>query len=274
MSPRNVTVPAPRARSTADRIAHQLGREMAERRRSKAWTLERVAARAGVTISTVHGLEAGLQGSLLTYVRVAHALGMDPAFSLSAERNARPARDSDPVHAAMGEVQAAHFRLHGREVLLDEPYQHFQFAGRADVLVLDRTRRALLHIENRTGFPDIQAFVGSYNAKRAYLAGDIAGRLAVRGGFSSIAHVVVAIWSAEVLHTIRLRLATFSAVCPDPVTAFEAWWNGATPPNGVSSALVLFDPLPGQRSTRRRWVGLDAVRRVDARYRSYAEALA
>ena len=148
-----------------------------------------------------------------------------------------------------------------------------QFAGRADVLALDRTRRALLHIENRTRFDDIQAFVGSYNAKRAYLAPDLAERLAIPGGFRTVTHVVAALWSSEVLHAVRLRRVSFAAVCPDSPDAFATWWDDARPAPGTSSVFILFDPIPGLRSSRRRWVGLDQLDRADPRYRGYAHAV-
>jgi hypothetical protein len=208
------------------------------------------------------------------YARLAVALGLSPVFSMATtRRTATRPREADPVHAAMGEAEAAHFREHVREILLDEPYQHYQFAGRADLLAIDRERRALLHIENRTRFPHLQAFAGSYNAKRAYLADNVARRLGIGGGFRSVTHVVAALWSSEVLHVVRLRQATFGAVCPDAPDAFAAWWDGTEPPQGESSTFIRFDPLPGQRLNRRRWVGLDAVARVEPRYRGYADAL-
>src|SRR6185369_4069075 len=119
----------------------------------------------------------------------------------------------------------------------------------------------------RTRFPDLQAFAGSYNAKRAYLAADVAKRLGVERGFRSVTHVVAALWSSEVIHVVRLRAASFSAVCPHPREAFAAWWDGGPVPNGESSTFILFDPTTGQRRDRRRWVGLDAVPRVEPRYR-------
>lgn len=204
---------------------------------------------------------------------VAVALGLNPDFSLDARRPSGTQRALDPIHAAMGEAEAAHLRALGWEVLLDEPYQHFQFAGRADVLAVDRDRRALLHIENRTRFPDIQAFAGAFNAKRAYLAPDLARRLALEGGFRSVTHVVAALWSAEVIHVVRLRAASFAAICPDPPVAFGSWWEGDATALSTSTTFVLFDPLQGARRSRRRWVGLDAVARVDPRYRGYAQAL-
>lgn len=247
--------------------------QLRDARSRRGWTLRDLGGRAGLTESGVRRLEVGAHGSITSYVRVAVALGLTPTFSISERPAAASKRAADPVHAAMGEAESARLRERGREVLIDEPYQHFQFAGRADVLAIDRARGALLHIENRTRFPDLQAFAGAWNAKRAYLADDLARRLGMAGGFRSVTHVVAALWSSEVLHVVRLRSATFSALCPDPVDAFGAWWEGSATAAGVSTAFVLFDPLPGRRNTRRRWVGLDAVGKVDPRYRGYADAV-
>src|SRR3972149_745963 len=35
------------------------------------------------------------------------------------------------------------------------PYQHYQCAGRAGLLAWERERRSLLHVENRTRFPNL-----------------------------------------------------------------------------------------------------------------------
>ncbi|MBA2255354.1 MAG: hypothetical protein H0W07_09595 [Chloroflexi bacterium] len=75
----------------------------------------------------------------------------------------------------MGELEARHLREAGFAIAVDEPYQHYQFAGRADLLAWDVEQRALLHCENRTLFPDMQGTAGAWNAKRAYLARVIAG---------------------------------------------------------------------------------------------------
>jgi transcriptional regulator with XRE-family HTH domain len=273
--PASAKAVADRARAMADRAAFQLGQEIHAERVRRRWRLADLSARSGLAIPTLHGLEAGNHGSLLAYARVGLALGLPPRFGLAPDRVPPPPRDADPVHAAMGEAIAAHLRDRGLETLVDEPYQHFQFAGRADLLAIDRSRRALLHVESRTRFPDIGGFVGSYNAKRAYLAADVARRLGPDDGFRSVTHVVAALWSSEVLHVLRLREATFRSVCPDPLDAFDAWWSGAPPAvTGTTSALVVLDPLPGLRRTRRRWVGLDRVPAVEPRYRGYAEALA
>ncbi len=269
MCPRRIVQPAPpRVRAAVARAAVALGREVRDERLRRGWRLIDLAQRADVSMSTAHGVEAGAISSLDGYVRLALALGLTPRFTLLPERTSRTLRDADPVHAAMGEVEAAHLRGLGYEVRLDEPYQHYQFAGRADLVAIHREQRTLLHLENRTGFPDVQSFVGAYNGKRAYLGPDLAGRLGITGGFRSETHVVVALWSAEALHTMRLREQTFRAICPDPPDSFAAWWAGSPPADGpLTSSLVIIDPLPGQRSTRRRWVGLDQLRSAGPRYR-------
>jgi transcriptional regulator with XRE-family HTH domain len=267
------------ADSLADRLALDLAADLRDARARRGWTLREVARHARLTDASVQRLEAGARGSIGSYARLAVALGLVPSFTLASRvapgaRWAVPsAQGVDAVHAAMGEAQAAHLRERGWEVLLDEPYQHYQFAGRADIIALDRARRAMLHIENRTRFPDIQAFAGSYNAKRAYLGPDLAARLGIRGGFGSVAHVVAALWSSEVLHVVRLRQESFAALCPQAADAFAAWWDGTVPVPGASSSFVLFDPIPGRRRSRRRWVGLDDVRQVEPRYRGYADAV-
>jgi hypothetical protein len=171
----------------------------------------------------------------------------------------------------MGEWFARLLSNPGYALAIDEPYQHFQFAGRADVLGWQIDPPALLHIENRTRFPNIQEAAGSYNAKRSYLPASVAQRLALRGGFDSVTHVMAVLWSAEAQHEIRVRTATFAAICPDPLEPLEAWLRGTPPASGVFSILALVDPLAIGR--HRRFVSLDDTVRARPRYRGYAEAV-
>jgi hypothetical protein len=87
----------------------------------------------------------------------------------------------------------------------------------------------------------------------------------------SVTHVMAALWSAEALHAIRLRTETFRARCPDPAHAFVAWWDSSRPAAGVTSTLIVFDPAPDV-GRRRRFEALEAIRRVDPRYRDDADA--
>lgn len=275
MSPRRLAQqPSPRVAATLNSIAVTFGRDVHAERTRRRWRLGDLAGRAAMSRSEVHRIETGQPVSLEACVRVGLALGLEPELALRERRpSASVLRDADPVHSAMAEIEATHLRSLGHQVRMDEPYQHYQFAGRADLIAFNVDQRALLHIENRTRFPDVQAFAGSWNAKRAYLAAELAGRLGLRGGWQSVTHVVVALWSAEVLHTLRLRTATFQALCPDAPDGFDAWWQGTQLGQVVHSSLVVFDPLPGQRRSRRRWVGLNSAAVVDPRYRGYADAL-
>jgi hypothetical protein len=109
---------------------------------------------------------------------------------------------------------------------------------------------------------------GSWNAKRAYLADSLSARLAVR--FVSVTHVMVAAWTGEVLHAIRMHPETFRALAPDSADAFTAWWEGRPPLSGSSSTMILVDPKAQGRT--RRWIDLDAaIRGARPRYGGYRD---
>jgi transcriptional regulator with XRE-family HTH domain len=274
MSPRRVAQAArPAVAAVVERTSVLIGAAIYDGRTRRHWTLRRLAHDAGLSVAVVQGIESGRRASMESYVRLAHALVLSLEVELTDPRRRRgpSARDEDPVHAAMGELEAAHLRALGFQVAIDEPYQHYQFAGRADVVAWSASDRALLHIENRTRFPNLQEAAGSYNAKRAYLGAVLAERLGIRGGFGSETHVLVGLWSAELLHTLRLRRATFQSVCPDAIDSFEAWWNRHPPLVGRTSTFVLLDPFAAGRM--RPYVDLEtAVGGVRPRLRDYAEA--
>ncbi len=266
------------ARSTPDRVAVRLaahvGITIGEARRRRRWTLRELAARAGASASNLHAIEHGRAASLETYAALALALDLEPRLELVDPRMRAPAiRAEDHVHAAMGEAIARQLARHSFPVAIDEPYQHFQFAGRADVLAWNLDHRALIHVENRTRFPNLQEAIGSYNAKRRYLEPILAERLGLRGGFTSVTHVVAALWSSEVLHTVRLRAETFRAVCPDDPSGLEAWWSGSPQGRGRTSTFVLFDPLT-DAYRQRPFTSLEAALSPSTRprYRGYADA--
>lgn len=251
-------------------LAGHLGRVVLDERHRRRLTLRDLGTMAGVSPSHVRWLEAGHAASFESYIRVGAALGLRAEFDLIDPRRRGTGRVEDPVHATMGEWIAARLARPGVGISFDEPFQHYQFAGRADVLAWSVDERAMLHIENRTRFPNLQDAFGSYNAKRRYLPRILAERLGIRGGFASVSHVMAGLWSSEVLHAVRRHRSSFAAVCPDGLQAFEAWLAGGGMPAGVTSSFVLLDPMESGR--RRSYVGsgdLDAVR---SRYRGYADA--
>jgi transcriptional regulator with XRE-family HTH domain len=262
------------AAARAQQLYGVIGALIRGERIRRGWGLRDLSGRAQLSVAMVQAIESGAAGSVDAYVRLATALGLRLDLGLS-DPTARPGERSrrmvDPVHSAMGEFEAAHLRPFGFQLGMDEPYQHFQFAGRADIAAWDVSRRALLHLENRTRTPDFQDAAGSHNAKRAYLAEAIGARGGV-AHWASETHVVVALWSAEMLHAIRLRPESFRSICPDAADGFAAWWRGEPPTNGRTSTLIVLDPAA--TSGQRGFIDLEAALTARPRYAGYADAVA
>ena len=277
MSPARFATSAPTSvQAAVDRIAVELGRSIRDARLAKGWTTQRLAAEAGVSRSLVYQGERGDPISPEAAVRLTSALGLRLEWALTdpRRREPRPQRGSDPVHSAMGECELRWLRAAPApyQTALDDPYQHYQFAGRADVVAWDVERRALLHLENRTRFPDFQEMAGSYNAKRTYYGAELAKRLGLPG-WTSETHLIVALWSAEVLHSLRLRPDSFRTLCPDTAKRFAPWLTGEPPIEGVSSSLLALDPDPA--ATEPWFVDLETALQPSTRprYRGYANAV-
>jgi transcriptional regulator with XRE-family HTH domain len=255
------------------RLTMGVGGVLRDERLRRRWTLRTLAQKAGSSVAAVHSVESGRPASLRTYVAIADALGLRLEFVVedARRRHAPTIRDADFVHAAMGELEAARLSPFGFGIGIDEPYQHYQFAGRADVIAWDPDARALLHVENRTRFPDIQEVAGAWNAKRTYLPAALAERFGLRRDWASVTHVMAGLWSAEVLHVLRLRTSTLRALCPNSAEAFAGWWSGRPPTAGTTSSLVLLDPCAIGR--QRLFVGLDTALSVKPRHRGYADAV-
>lgn len=140
------------------RFAVELGLKVRDARIARRWSAERLATEAHVSRSLVYQIERGEVASLEAALRLVAALGLRLEWDLVDPRRRRdPSRDrSDLVHAAMGELEVGLLRRQGRQVAIDDPYPHYHFAGRVDVASWDLDSRALMHIENRTRFPDLQ----------------------------------------------------------------------------------------------------------------------
>jgi len=261
--------PSPRAAAFASQLALDFGRAVAEERRRRGWTMRVLAESARISAQTIVGIEAGRPASMDVVGRLAVALGIRIEVESGPARR-RSREPSDVVHSAMGEYEARLLALHGFKLAIDHPYQHFQFAGRADVLAWRRDPPALLHIENRTRLPDLQQVAGSFNAKCTYLAAVLAREIGVRR-FESQTHVIAGLWSSEVIHVVRLRPATIRTLCPDPDDRLRAWLLGEPPRGGTSRSFVLLDPIASRR--QQPFASLAAVLDgVRPRMRGYGDA--
>ena len=218
--------------------------------------------------SSTSSSEAGRRHWRRTRVSAA-ALGLRLELTFEDPRaKSRVPRSQDPVHAAVVELLAARYAGQSRIVAVDEPFQHYQFAGRADLAVVDPAGPDLLHHEVKTAIPNVGELAGAWNVKRQYLARVLAERHASRGGFRSITHVLTIAWTAECLRVVRLREATIRALGPDTTEAFAAWWEGGRPrAPGTTSTVILLDPVDRPRASA--WVGLEDARTIRPRHAGY-----
>jgi transcriptional regulator with XRE-family HTH domain len=150
-------------------MASTIGRQIRDERIRRRWSIRTLASRAGISVGHLCQIESGKTASLESYAGVATALDLRPELDALDPRrhDGRGRTGVDFVHAAMGELEARRLTGFGFKVAIDEPYQHYQFAGRADVVAWDLAKRAPLHIENRTDFPNVQESLGSYASKKA-----------------------------------------------------------------------------------------------------------
>jgi transcriptional regulator with XRE-family HTH domain len=264
---------APAVTARLATVASGLEAQVREARLRRRWTTERLAAKAGVSRTLVYLVERGERSTIETYARLGAALGLRLEASLDDPRSrVRPPRAEDPVHAAIVDLLAARYAAQGRLVTADEPFQHYQFAGRADLAVIDPAGPHLLHHEVKTAIPNVGELAGAWNVKRQYLARALAERHAMRDGFRSVTHVLTVAWTAECLRVLRLREASIRSLGPDDAAAFSAWWQGDVPVAPRATATVVFlDPIERPRAAA--WVGLDALGDARPRHDGYAALL-
>ena len=130
MSPPRLALPAaPRILARTARLRAEFGLQVRDQRLRRRWRLADLAERAGVSSSEAHRVESGAAASLEACVRIAVALGMEFEFGLRDPHLTRPQRQADPLHAALGEIEARQLAPHGCIVRVDEPYQHYQSQG-------------------------------------------------------------------------------------------------------------------------------------------------
>lgn len=268
--PHRPSTPAPERRVTQVHV--EIGATIKDARRRRRWGIRTLAGKAALSYGIVQRIETGGPASLTAYARLAQALGLELQVAMVDQRRATTLRqDADLLHATLGELETQLLVPYGRPVGIDEPWQHYHFAGRADLVTWDLERQALLHIENKTRLPDVQDAIGRFKSTQAYLGRALWERLGMPGRPRAETHVMVALWSTEVLRVVRRQPSVFRSTFPDAPDALEAWLRGDPPAHGTTSAFVVLDPFANGR--QRRMIGLDAVLgKARPRMAGYAEA--
>ncbi len=108
------------------------GLQVRDLRLERRWTIRELAHRAGISPGMVYRVESGAPASTHTAEVLAAALSRRVELRLvdpRARRDMRSQHSIDPVHSVMGESEAGHLRRMSFSVGVDEPYQHYQFAG-------------------------------------------------------------------------------------------------------------------------------------------------
>ena len=131
VSPKRIQPPTERTTRAVDALTAVLADRPRDARRRRHWSIATLAERARLSRPMVVAMEHAQRASLDTWVALAQALGLELEMELvdPRRRGASTACREDPVHAAMGELEGAHLQRLGFSVAIDEPYQHFQFAG-------------------------------------------------------------------------------------------------------------------------------------------------
>lgn len=268
--PHRPSTPGPERRVTQAHV--EMGATIKEARRRRRWGIRALAVKAVLSYGIVQRVESGGPASLTAYARLAQVLNLELQVAIVDPRRATTLRqDSDLLHALLGELEAKLLVPHGRPVGIDEPWQHYHFAGRADLVTWDVKRQALLHIENKTQLPDLQDAIGRFKSTQAYLGRALWQRLGLPGRPRSEAHIMVALWSAEVLRVIRRQPSVFRSTFPDTPEVFQMWLRGDPPTHGTTTAFVVLDPFATGR--QRGMIGLGAaLAGARPRMAGYAEA--
>lgn len=136
-----------------------------------------VAARAGVSQSTVSSIECGLSGPvpLDKLERVAGVLQADFAVALR-WRGPNLARLLDRRHAALSNAVVAELRAAGWQMLPEETFNDFGDRGAVDILAWRPPERALLIIEVKTELVDLQEMLRTLDMKSRVVPGQVRRR--------------------------------------------------------------------------------------------------
>lgn len=190
-----------------------VGRQLRAMRQRRGFLQDDLAARAGVSQSTISRLECGsIDGATVRTLRaVSRALRMPPVVSVG-WRGSEVARLFDVRHAAVVEGVVRELVGHRWRSLPEWSFSRLGAQGVADVLALREDRLAALIIEAKSEIVDVQATLGPMDRKRRLIAGLIEAEFGWRP--ESLGIVLALPEGSRHRHVIDAHRATFDAALP------------------------------------------------------------
>jgi transcriptional regulator with XRE-family HTH domain len=228
-----------------------IGADIRLLRMRRGWTQGRLAAEAGISISTLSLMECGHADrlTLKTTERVIEAL--EARLSVRVYwRGEGLDRLRDHRHAAIVEQTIRYLEQVGWSVKTEVSFNEFGERGSIDILAWHRATSALLVIEVKSVVPDLQAMLSTLDRK-ARLAPGIARSLGWPSGDTS--RLLVLPDDRTARRRIHDHHATFITALPTRTAAVKRWLRAqgaaAEPMAGI---LFLSDSNHGGNRQRRR----------------------
>lgn len=155
----------------------RIGRTILVLRQRRGWRQADLAARSGVSQSTVSMLERGRidRFTLGTVRRVLAAFDASGDLSVNWGGHGELDRVLDADHARLMEAWAERHRAAGWEVWVEASFSVYGERGRIDLLAFHRPSGTLEVAEGKTGIWDVQDVLGRLDAK-VRLAASVAAR--------------------------------------------------------------------------------------------------
>lgn len=252
----------------ATSLALELGREIRRTRLAFRWTQREVAARAGVSQSTVSRVERGLVANFdLDLVgRIVDVLGIRVRVATELPFLVGQTRQRDVGHSAGIGYVARHLGGAGWQIATEVEVGDGRFRGWIDILAWHPASGSVLVIEFKSELQD----VGAVDRRlRLYEREAWAAARRLEWAPRRVASALIVLHTAWNAAAVRDNRDTLAVAFPAAATDVLGWIGSpaSVPPRGRGLAAV--DP----RARRGRWLlAADADRRRrPPRYRGYAE---
>jgi transcriptional regulator with XRE-family HTH domain len=213
-----------------------------------------LSARCGVSQPRISRMERGLADTmpLADLERIARAL--DIRLSIDAWwRGGNLPRLLDSVHARLAEYVVGQLRAVGWEVIVEYTFNRFGERGSVDIVAWHQGRRALLLIEVKSRFTDLQEMLATFARKLRI----VPSMLAEQNGWrpTAIGRLIVAPGTTANRSVVAAHANTFEVSYPGRAREAHAWVRDPAGPLAAIwfvAASTLADATSASRNPRAR----------------------